>query len=282
MKSIPTLFCLALLGSSVSAQTHDNFNGANIAVGGAENFLGILFVDETTVLPNGAGPNLVADGCTYSTSGTSIQWNGDTYYGMSTQTLMGSGSSFYLDYDAPTGSLSFTLQTFNGFPDTISVTVYDAAGLPLSTTSGISVPDATPVPYSYSGTPAGSVTITGGASWGPIIDDHIYDSGPSTPVYSVVGLVGGGTATLTVDNATPSGGVLIGYSLTGAGPTNTPFGPVDMSAPITSLPTLTANGTGTASMSTGVPARASGFTVYTQAADLGTGVLSNSLAELIL
>jgi hypothetical protein len=57
---------------------------------------------------------------------------------------------------------------------------------------------------------------------------------------------------------------------------------VDMSMPITQLPTLTANASGVASMSTGIPARATGFTVYTQAADLGSGMLTNSLAEVIL
>ena len=100
--------------------------------------------------------------------------------------------------------------------------------------------------------------------------------------YSIANLVGGSTATLTISGATAGGGVLIGYSLTGAGPTNTPFGPVDMSAPITQLPALTADGAGVAAMSTGVPGRASGFTVYTQAADLATGTLTNSLAEVVL
>ena len=109
-----------------------------------------------------------------------------------------------------------------------------------------------------------------------------YDTGPSTPVYSITGLVGGGSATLTVTNATAGGGVLLGYSLTGAGPTNTPFGMVDMSAPITTLPTLTADAAGVASLTTGVPGRASGFTVYTQGADLSSGTLTNSLAEVVL
>jgi hypothetical protein len=107
-------------------------------------------------------------------------------------------------------------------------------------------------------------------------------SGPSGPSYAITGLVGGGTATLTVTNATAGGSVLIGYSLTGAGPTNTPFGLVDMSAPITQLPTLTADAAGVASMSTAVPGRASGFTLYSQAADLTSGALSNSLAEVVL
>lgn len=99
--------------------------------------------------------------------------------------------------------------------------------------------------------------------------------------YGITGLVGGGVATLSVTGATPAGGVLIGYSFTGAGPTVTPFGPVDMSAPISQLPALTADSAGTAAMSVNVPAGASGMTVYTQAADLTTGTLTNSLAELI-
>jgi hypothetical protein len=115
------------------------------------------------------------------------------------------------------------------------------------------------------------------------IDDIAVESLTGTSlVYSATGLVGGATATLTVSGATASGSVLIGYSLTGAGPTATPFGMVDMSMPITQLPTLTANASGVASMSTGIPARATGFTVYTQAADLGSGMLTNSLAEVIL
>ena len=115
------------------------------------------------------------------------------------------------------------------------------------------------------------------------VDNVVIDAGGAGgPVYSATGLVGGGTATLTVTGATASGGVLLGYSLTGAGPTNTPFGAVDMSAPISTLPTLTADAAGTASMTTGVPARASGFTVYTQGADLTSGMLTNSLAEVIL
>lgn len=102
------------------------------------------------------------------------------------------------------------------------------------------------------------------------------------PTYAITGLVGGGIATLSVSNATAAGNVLIGFSLIGAGPTNTPFGPVDMSSPITQLPSLLADAAGFASLSTGVPVRVTGFTVYTQAVDLTAGALSNSLAEVVL
>ncbi|MCP4093521.1 MAG: hypothetical protein GY747_08730 [Planctomycetes bacterium] len=118
------------------------------------------------------------------------------------------------------------------------------------------------------------------------VDNVLVESGgcggSGSLTYAITGLVGGGSATLAVTNATPGGGVLLAYSLTGAGPTNTPFGPVDMSAPITQLPMLTANAAGTASLTTGVPARASGFTVYTQGADLSSATLTNSLAEVVL
>ena len=110
----------------------------------------------------------------------------------------------------------------------------------------------------------------------------LYDTGAGGPVLSTSGLTGGATATLSVAGATASGNVLIAYSLTGAGPTTTPFGMVDMSPPITQLPTLTADASGNASMSTGVPGRATGFTVYMQAADLASSTLTNSLAEVVL
>jgi hypothetical protein len=62
----------------------------------------------------------------------------------------------------------------------------------------------------------------------------------------------------------------------------TPLGLVDISAPISQLPMLTANASGVASMSTGVPGQATGFTLFTQGADIASGVLTNSLAEPIL
>jgi hypothetical protein len=106
--------------------------------------------------------------------------------------------------------------------------------------------------------------------------------GGGTPTYTLAGLVGGGTATITITNATPLGSVLVGYSLAGAGPTMTPYGLVDMSPPISVLPTLTADAGGTATMSTGVPLRATGWTVYTQGVDIGSGLLTNSLAQVVL
>jgi hypothetical protein len=183
-------------------------------------------------------------------------------------------STYYYDLATPTLSGTITLS----FDPTGDIAILDVEN------------DASGLTETFTGdnllTIAGSLgTGYGIGTYGPAFFDDVSINGGcggSGLNYSITGLVGGSTATLTVSGATAGGGVLIGYSLTGAGPTNTPFGPVDMSAPITQLPTLTADGAGVATMSTGVPGRASGFTVYTQAADLATGTLTNSLAEVVL
>jgi hypothetical protein len=115
------------------------------------------------------------------------------------------------------------------------------------------------------------------------VDDlAVHDGTPPPLTYSVVGLIGGGMTTLTVQGATAGGGVLLGYSLTGAGPTMTTFGLVDMSLPILQLASLTANASGQAVLTTGIPAQASGLTVFSQAVDLVSGQLTNAIAESIL
>jgi hypothetical protein len=120
---------------------------------------------------------------------------------------------------------------------------------------------------------------TDGHAWW--LDDVVVDGGAAL-TYAVSGLVGGGTVTFEVSGATPGGNVLVGYSLAGAGPTMTPFGLVDISAPISQLPTMAVNALGVASFSTTVPPQTSGFTLFTQGADLATATLTNSLAEPIL
>lgn len=104
---------------------------------------------------------------------------------------------------------------------------------------------------------------------------------PSQPIYSISNLVAGGNALLTVTDATPSGSVLIGYSLSGAGPTMTPYGAVDMSLPIHQMPLLSVGSSGLASYLHSVPAAAAGLTIYSQALDIDSGLLSNSLAEVV-
>jgi hypothetical protein len=110
-------------------------------------------------------------------------------------------------------------------------------------------------------------------TYGPIIIDL-------PPVYSITPMTAGSPCTLTVENCDPNSSVLLGYSFSGAGPTSTAFGFVDMSAPINVLTRMTANNSGTASKTVNVPPGFSGRTLYTQG--VNNGVLTNSLAAPIL
>lgn len=116
------------------------------------------------------------------------------------------------------------------------------------------------------------------------VDNVSVDDGGSVGglVYSVTNLVAGQTATFAVSGATAGGNVIIGYSLTGSGPVNTPYGVADMSAPIQTMTTMTADGAGDASFAPTVPGGAAGMTLYTQCLDVGSLTLTNSLAELVL
>ena len=96
------------------------------------------------------------------------------------------------------------------------------------------------------------------------------------PVYTITNFIAGTYADFRILNAPPNSQVLIGYSLTGPGPTNTSFGPVDMTPPIKTLVTLPADINGDVVFSPLVPAGALGVTFYTQA-KCGN-MLSNSLA----
>jgi len=111
-----------------------------------------------------------------------------------------------------------------------------------------------------------------------VVDDQ---PGASGPTYSITNLVAGSVASFDVSGATPGGTVLLGYSLAGPGPTVTAFGVVDMSAPISTLASLTADINGDANFSPTVPGGPVGATLYTQGLDLASGTLTNSLAELV-
>jgi|MDSW01.2.fsa_nt_gb hypothetical protein len=113
------------------------------------------------------------------------------------------------------------------------------------------------------------------------IDNIVIDDGSSGSLsYTISNFVGGQDATLEVTGATPNGTITLGYSLTGAGPTNTQYGLVDMSLPIRVLVSLPANSQGNLTLVKPVP-NAVGTTIYTQGVDMTTGALTNSLVETI-
>ncbi len=111
-------------------------------------------------------------------------------------------------------------------------------------------------------------------------------SGSSGPTLSVSGLVAGGTAQLTVDNATPSGLVGFAYSLSGGGPATLPAGScglltVDLSNPVQVIGIQPANGLGSSTLSVPIPSGATGVSVWFQALDVVSCELTNGLAEII-
>jgi hypothetical protein len=93
-------------------------------------------------------------------------------------------------------------------------------------------------------------------------------------------LQSGAPATLIAHQATPFGRVLAAYSLTGAGPSNTIYGPVDLSLPIQTMPTMTADAAGMATHTRIVP-NSIGMTVWIQAVDIASGQISNLLTVVI-
>ena len=105
------------------------------------------------------------------------------------------------------------------------------------------------------------------------------------PYLSVENLVAGQQATLSVIGATPGNTVIVGYSFTGGGPTPSQYGDIDLSPPILQIPPAVADPQGEVTIPVSVGANTSGRSVWLQSLELqggGAGVLSNSLAEVIL
>ena len=104
--------------------------------------------------------------------------------------------------------------------------------------------------------------------------------GPTAPpfIYVVPFLTAGNSATFSFSGAVPLSSTYLLYSLNGAGPTNTIVGPLDLSNPIKVMRELTADRLGNGSVALVVPLAASGRTLYTQAATLPAGQVSNSFA----
>jgi hypothetical protein len=282
-------FNRALLGAGWTAQGFGNFTITNNALTSSSGNdwiqragLATNYVDATTEFDLGANPTGLTYSAAVTGAGSDMLW---------TKVQSNSGGVYdYCGFYHGVGAGGWG--SYGGF---FAITPVTGGHVRIYVTNGgdtmnIDIDEANDGTYEYHyessgilanfGTTLGTGVGIGG--YNANCDNWALGDGPSGPIYTITGLVGGGTATLTVTGATAGGGVLIGYSLTGAGPTMTPFGMVDMSAPITQLPTLTADAAGVASLSTGIPSRATGFTLYSQGADLASGALTNSLAEPIL
>ena len=89
-------------------------------------------------------------------------------------------------------------------------------------------------------------------------------------------LVAGQDARFSIAGAAQSTPVFIGYSLSGDGPTNTQFGTVDLTNPISSLPRLLANSGGTVYLTLPITPSLIGRQIWFQAVNVPAGELSNS------
>ncbi|MEM7204325.1 MAG: reprolysin-like metallopeptidase [Planctomycetota bacterium] len=98
---------------------------------------------------------------------------------------------------------------------------------------------------------------------------------------SVSNLVGGATAILATNGASPGRLVQTAYSVTGAGPIATRFGPISLSVPVRLLPAQFASSGGTTSVPLAVPAAAAGRNIWFQAVDVFSSTVSNSLPSRI-
>ena len=94
-------------------------------------------------------------------------------------------------------------------------------------------------------------------------------------------LIAGLPATLEVSDATPGSQIFLGYSLAGAGPTQTAFGPALLSVPINNFAPVAADANGDAAIVINVPLGTSGTTVWFQALDQAAGELSNGIARTV-
>jgi len=101
------------------------------------------------------------------------------------------------------------------------------------------------------------------------------------PVLTVRDLRAGATATARVCGSTPGADQVVALSLTGAGPTPTPFGSVSLSPPIELLGRRAADAAGVTEIEAHVPAFAAGRPVWLQALDLGSGALTPPLALVV-
>jgi len=93
--------------------------------------------------------------------------------------------------------------------------------------------------------------------------------------------VAGEDAIISIAGATPMGGVLVAWSMSGPGPTTTRYGPADLSMPIHSIPVFVSGPSGTSTTSIPLPPRSSGTQIWLQAVDLSTGTFSAGAERLV-
>jgi hypothetical protein len=282
-------------GLSVSGAgdvNNDGFDDVIVGAHQAGNYSGSAFVY------SGATASLISQwsGTTGSNFGWSVSGAGDVNNDGFDDVIVGAYTSAYIG--SPAGS-AYVYSGINSSPmalDDNVVTTYNSP-VTINVLSNDSDPDGDALSVVAVGTPSNGwasivndqVAYTPSSGWAGtdsfiyFIEDTAGNTASATvtvevtrPVYTITNFIAGAYANFLISDATPNSQVLIGYSLTGPGPTNTPFGPVDMTLPIKTLVALPVDINGEVVFSPLVPASAFGLTFYTQA-KCGN-MLSNSLA----
>lgn len=179
--------------SSSGSCTTEDFEAYALPAGSAENLFGITILDETTIA-NGQGPGLVQDGCVYISMGGDFQWNDAGYYGQVNRNIVASSNTIKLEYDTTVGVVNFNLSAFDGYSDTATIEAFDSGGVSLGVVGPLAIPNATPVPVSFTVPGIKTITIVGTLVWSPLLNDHVFctDSGSMPPVQTA-GLPSGST-----------------------------------------------------------------------------------------
>ena len=101
---------------------------------------------------------------------------------------------------------------------------------------------------------------------------YVYSGQRSGLLLEVVSLVAGQPAALRLSGCDPSSSAIFAWSLAGNGPSASPFGPVDLSAPIQRLAPVNCDALGVAeATAASLPASAQGLPVWVQAVELYAG-----------
>ncbi|MFK5956382.1 MAG: hypothetical protein QM477_08070, partial [Planctomycetota bacterium] len=204
-----TILSISALCAPLAAQTVEDFESYP-AANSTGSPLGLSLLDDTTIA-NGFGPSLVMPGCTYSTGGPFLQWNGNGFFGQTSRNLCGAGLDVVMEYNPPVTNVSFDIMVFNTAPDLVTVEVFGPGRVLLDVTTGISVVDGTGVPFSYHGGPIASVKVWATQQLSsPIVDNHEYGG----PNLSITGACLTGL-TLSVSGAEPNAQLAIAHGTPG-------------------------------------------------------------------
>ncbi len=177
------------------------------------------------------------------------------------------GSTLWYDLASPTATGTMKLSFLND-GDIALVEITNAGGGSESFQAGGILASSFP--------PAGDRLAVGGFGTGT------FDNwSASIQPYSIANLAAGQTATMQLAGMQPGETAIFAYSRTGPGPTLTPYGWVDMSLPIRTVGGGIAGADGVARFDVFVPAIASGLTIYSQALNVRTTELSNSVAMVV-